>query len=78
MQVLSGGGNASSKAKKITMRSAAAAAWRTEGPRAFWAGAGPHALQLAAGTALQWLMYEKAKEAIREATRVIEDEEWWV
>ena len=60
------------------MRSAAAAAWRTEGPRAFWAGAGPHALQLAAGTALQWLMYEKAKEAIREATRVIEDEEWWV
>ena len=36
------------------------------------------ALQLAAGTALQWLMYEKGKEAIREATRVIEDEERWV
>ena len=45
---------------------------------AWAAGAGPRALQLAAGTALQWLMYEKGKEAIREATRVIEDEERWV
>lgn len=86
MQVLSGGtsslpslsSDSNSRAiSEITMRSAAAAAWRTEGPRALWAGAGPRALQLAAGTSLQWLMYEKGKEAIREATRVIEDEERW-
>ena len=57
---------------------AAARVFRSEGPRAFWAGAGPRALQLASGTALQWLMYEKGKEAIREATRVIENEERWV
>ncbi len=90
MQVLSGGGagNASTssssspsssssetKTKKITARSVAATAWQQEGARAFWAGAGPRALQLAAGTALQWLMYEKGKEAIREATRVVESEE---
>ena len=86
MQVLSGGGgscsslsSSSPKAKaEITARSATLAAWRTEGARAFVAGAGPRALQLAAGTALQWLMYEKGKEAIREATRVTEDEERWV
>ena len=85
MQVLSGGGisnpslsSLSPSSKAITARAAAVAAWRTEGARAFWAGAGPRALQLAAGTALQWLMYEKGKEAIREATRVIENEERWV
>lgn len=79
MQVLSGGGGGGGNSsplpssfpnpKEITARSVAAAAWRTEGASAFWAGAGPRALQLAAGTALQWLMYEKGKEAIREASR---------
>ena len=84
MQVLSGGGGGGNSSplpssfpnpKEITARSVAAAAWRTEGASAFWAGAGPRALQLAAGTALQWLMYEKGKEAIREASRVVEGEE---
>ena len=45
----------------LTARAAAVAAWRREGARAFWAGAGPRAAQLAAATGLQWLVYERAR-----------------
>ena len=45
----------------LTARAAAVAAWRREGVRAFWAGAGPRAAQLAAATGLQWLVYERAR-----------------
>lgn len=49
---------------RLTARAVALAAWRREGVRAFWAGAGPRAAQLATATGLQWLVYERARERL--------------
>ena len=54
-QVLSAGD------QTMTAARAAALAWRNEGARAFAAGAGARAAQLAAATGLQWLVYERLR-----------------